>query len=183
MARVSPLAQSPPPPPPFGCLKIFRALPQYLHPPPPCHVKWTFPKKRHFKWPKIFLCNFTHCVFNVSFFCLKVFCHYSQCTECWWISHCPCTCERSHPRCQDNSTSWRLEKDHFIITIKSRHHTRYLYCHKACIHVRLLSVEHIQGIIVPLAHLFKLSKNGGAKDCKLLCLFQRLFYFHPSLNL
>ena len=28
--------------PPFGCLKIFKAPPQYLHP-PPCHIKWTFP--------------------------------------------------------------------------------------------------------------------------------------------
>ena len=31
--------------PPFGCLKIFGAPPQYLHPPPPCHIKWTFPKQ------------------------------------------------------------------------------------------------------------------------------------------
>ena len=29
--------------PPFGCLKIFGALPQYLHP-PPCYIEWTFPK-------------------------------------------------------------------------------------------------------------------------------------------
>ena len=47
----------PPPPnffqsPPFGCLNIFRAPPQYLH--PPCHIKWTFPRLHTFRfifWP------------------------------------------------------------------------------------------------------------------------------------
>ena len=36
--------------PPFRVSKNFRSTPrQYLHPPFPCHIKWTFPKKLIFE--------------------------------------------------------------------------------------------------------------------------------------
>ena len=39
---------------PFGCLKIFGVPPLYLHPPPPFHIKCTFP------YYYIFFCLFNY---------------------------------------------------------------------------------------------------------------------------